>query len=102
MLGTTHRQFIDSVRRGCGDRLKVEGHSELFSGLAWPDEQALRLGLTDGLDSASYMVRKVVEGKKIENHTVQESPFGRFVRKFDASVAERLALWMGWQGLVLC
>ncbi|MBV6334009.1 S49 family peptidase, partial [Pseudomonas aeruginosa] len=29
VLDTTHKQFIDSVKKGRGDRLKVEGHPEL-------------------------------------------------------------------------
>ncbi|MEV1909385.1 signal peptide peptidase SppA [Pseudomonas aeruginosa] len=101
VLDTTHKQFIDSVKKGRGDRLKVEGHPELFSGLVWSGEQALQLGLIDGLGNASYVAREVVKEKKIEDYTVQESPFDRFAKKFGASVAERLALWMGWQGPVL-
>lgn len=57
--------------------------------------------MIDGLGNASYVAREVVKEKKIEDYTVQESPFDRFAKKFGASVAERLALWMGWQGPVL-
>ncbi|TWI53417.1 protease-4 [Pseudomonas duriflava] len=101
VLNTTHQQFIDSVKRGRGDRLKVEGHPELFSGLVWSGEQALELGLIDGLGSASYVAREIVGEEKLVDYTVQDSPFDRFAKRIGTSVAEHLALMMGWQGPVL-
>ena len=51
MLDEIHRQFIDAVRQGRGERL-VEGRDkEIFSGLFWTGEQAKALGLVDGLGS---------------------------------------------------
>jgi len=32
------------------------------------------------------------------DYTVQESPFDRFSKKLGASVAERIALWAGFNG----
>lgn len=101
VLNTTHQQFIESVKKGRGDRLKVEAHPELFSGLVWSGEQALELGLVDKLGNASFVAREVVGAKDIVDYTVQESPFDRFSKKFGASVAERLAMWMGFQGPAL-
>ncbi|MBD2837447.1 signal peptide peptidase SppA [Pseudomonas sp. JM0905a] len=98
VLDTTHQQFIESVKKGRGDRLKVDGHPELFSGLVWSGEQALELGLVDKLGNTSFVAREVIGAKEIVDYTVQESPFDRFSKKFGASVAERLALWMGFQG----
>lgn len=101
VLDTTHQQFIDSVKKGRGDRLKVEGHPELFSGLVWSGEQALSLGLIDGLGSTSYVARDVVKEERLVDFTQEDSPFDRFAKRLGASVAERLALYMGWQGPVL-
>lgn len=101
VLDTTHKQFIDSVKKGRGDRLKDKEHPELFSGLIWSGEQALPLGLIDGLGSSSYVAREVIKEKEIVDYTIQETPFDRFAKKIGASVAERLALWMGWQGPAL-
>jgi len=101
VLDTTHQQFIDSVKKGRGDRLKVEGHPELFSGLVWSGEQALPLGLIDGLGSASYVAREVVKEERLVDFTQEDSPFDRFAKRLGASVAERLALYMGWQGPTL-
>lgn len=98
VLKTTHQQFIESVKKGRGDRLKVSEHPELFSGLVWSGEQALELGLVDKLGNASFVAREVIGAKDIVDYTVQESPFDRFSKKFGTAVAERLALWMGFQG----
>ncbi|AZD07229.1 Putative peptidase [Pseudomonas chlororaphis] len=101
VLDTTHRQFIASVKQGRGERLKDKEHPELFSGLVWSGEQALQLGLIDGLGSASSVARDVIGEKELVDFTVQESPFDRFSRKLGASVAEHLAVWMGFQGPTL-
>lgn len=101
VLEVTHQQFIDSVTKGRGERLKVAEHPELFSGLIWSGEQALRLGLVDALGNTSYVAREVIGEKKLVDFTVRESSFDRFAKKFGASVAEHLALWMGFQGPVL-
>lgn len=101
VLDTTHRQFIASVKQGRGDRLKDKDHPELFSGLVWSGEQALPLGLIDGLGSASSVARDMIGEKELVDFTVEESPFDRFSKKLGASVAEKLALYMGFQGPAL-
>lgn len=98
VLDTTHRQFIESVKKGRGDRLKVDGHPELFSGLVWSGEQALELGLVDKLGSTSYVAREVIGAKEIVDYTKQDTPFDRFAKRLGASMAEQLAMWMGVQG----
>ncbi|PWB35910.1 signal peptide peptidase SppA [Pseudomonas sp. SDI] len=101
VLETTHRQFIASVKQGRGERLKDKDHPELFSGLIWSGEQALQLGLVDGLGSTDYVAREVVGEKTLVDFTVEESPFDRFSKRIGASVAEHLAMWMGFQGPTL-
>jgi protease-4 len=101
VLDTTHKQFIASVKQGRGDRLKDKDHPELFSGLVWTGEQALPLGLIDGLGSTSSVARDVIGEKKIVDYTVQESPFDRFSKKLGASVAEQIAMWAGFNGPTL-
>ena len=98
VLNTTHQQFIAMVKQGRGDRLKDKEHPELFSGLIWTGEQAKALGLVDGLGSASYVAREIVGEKELVDFTVQESPFDRFSKRIGASVAEHLAMYMGFQG----
>ncbi|MDD1965557.1 signal peptide peptidase SppA [Pseudomonas sp. NPDC090203] len=98
VLDTTHKQFIASVKAGRGDRLKDKDHPELFSGLVWTGEQAVGLGLVDGLGSASYVARDVIGEKEMVDYTVQESPFDRFSKKLGSSVAEKIAMWAGFNG----
>ena len=101
VLQTTHRQFIASVKQGRGERLKDAEHPELFSGLVWSGEQALQLGLIDALGNTSYVAREVIGEKELVDFTVQESPFDKFAKTLGASMAERIALWMGFQGPAL-
>lgn len=101
VLETTHRQFIASVKQGRGDRLKDAEHPELFSGLVWSGEQALQLGLIDALGNTSYVAREVIGEKELVDFTVEESPFDRFAKTLGASMAERIALQMGFQGPAL-
>lgn len=98
VLATTHRQFIDSVKQGRGDRLQVAEHPELFSGLIWSGEQALELGLVDGLGSAGYVAREVIGEDELVDFTVKDSTLDRFTKKLGASVGSQLALWLGIQG----
>ena len=101
VLNVTHQQFIDSVKQGRGDRLKDKEHPELFSGLVWTGQQALPLGLIDGLGNTSSVARDEIGAKDLVDFTVQESAFDRFSKKLGASVAEQLAMWMGFQGPTL-
>jgi len=98
VLGTVHQQFIDSVKAGRGDRLKADEYPELFSGLIWSGEQALKLGLVDGLGSTSFVAREIIGEENIQDFTRQPNPLERLSRSLGASVAERLALWMGFSG----
>src|SRR5690554_7505358 len=59
VLEVTHNQFIEQVKKGRGDRLA--DNPDLFSGLVWSGEQALELGLIDGLASSSQIARRSEE-----------------------------------------
>ncbi|QAX82191.1 S49 family peptidase [Candidatus Pseudomonas adelgestsugas] len=98
VLDTAHHQFIASVKQGRGDRLQDKDHPELFSGLVWSGEQALPLGLIDGLGSVSSVAWDVIGEKDLVDFTVQESPLDRFSKKLGASVIDKLALYLGFQG----
>nr|WP_246480212.1 S49 family peptidase [Motiliproteus sediminis] len=93
VLKTTHEQFIDQVRKGRGDRLVDD--EALFSGLIWTGEQALELGLIDGLGSASYVARELVGEENIVNFTHKATPIERLAERFGATFAKTLATEMG-------
>ncbi|MEX2474231.1 S49 family peptidase [Marinobacter sp.] len=89
VLETTHQQFIEKVREGRGDRLADD--ERLFSGLIWTGEQALELGLVDGLGSASHVARQVVGEEELVDYSRRKSPFQNIVDQFGVSVGGALA-----------
>ena len=86
MLNQIHQQFISVVRRGRGDRLKET--PELFSGLFWSGQQAVELGLADGLGSLDFVAREVVKAADIIDYTRRENVAERLARRFGAAVGE--------------
>lgn len=89
VLETTHSQFIDSVRKGRGDRLADD--ERLFSGLVWSGEQALELGLIDGLGSSSHVARQVIGQEDLVDYSRRKSPFQNIVDQFGVSVGSGIA-----------
>jgi protease-4 len=89
VLATTHRQFIDQVKKGRGDRLKDS--DDLYSGLVWPGEKALELGLVDGLGGASYIAREVVKVEDMVDFSVKPNPVEKLVNQLGLSIGEGLA-----------
>ncbi|MFT7388344.1 MAG: protease-4 [Candidatus Endobugula sp.] len=87
VLSTTHKQFIQAVETGRGDRL-VKDDEDLYSGLIWSGEQALGLGLIDGLGSAGYVAREVINVEQVIDYTLRPTPFEKFSRNFGISVGE--------------
>lgn len=95
VLDTTHQQFIRQVEQGRGERLK--GGDELYSGLVWSGEQALELGLIDGLGSASHVAREVIQVPKLVDYTHRPSPFDRFIDRLGVVFATQLATQLSHQ-----
>jgi len=85
LLDQVHGQFIDAVKRGRGDRLADD--PDLFSGLVWTGEQALELGLIDGLGSSGYVAREVIGTDRIVNYTPKREIWERVVDRIGASAA---------------
>lgn len=90
-LEIIHRQFVDQVKKGRGDRLK--DNDELFSGLIWSGEQALELGLIDGLGSAGHVARDVIGAEEIVDYSMQPDPFEAFAKRFGLAAGK--AFFMG-------
>ena len=89
VLKVTHRQFIEQVRKGRGDRLKES--PDTFSGLIWSGEQALEMGLIDGLSSMSALVRTRFSTEEIVNFTRRPDPWEELVQKLGVSLGEGVA-----------
>ena len=88
MLGQIHAQFIEVVKKGRGDRLKENG--DTFSGLVWNGQQAVALGLADGLGNLDYVAREIVKAEEIVDYTRRENVGLRLAKRFGASVGEGL------------
>lgn len=89
VLKVTHKQFIAQVKKGRGDRLKDD--DKVFSGLIWTGEQALEMGLVDGLGSTSYVAREVIGEENMVDFTLKISPLELFAERFGVSAASTLA-----------
>ncbi len=90
VLNTTHRQFIEQVENGRGERLK-KGDPLLYSGVVWSGEQALELGLVDGLGSSSYVAREIVGYKDIVNYTARPNRLDELFNKLGTSLGKGVA-----------
>ncbi len=88
LLDNVHKQFIDAVKAGRGDRLK--NNSKLTSGLVWSGEKSLELGLIDGLASTSKVAREIIGIEKIADYTPRPNYIDRFADKFGASISQSL------------
>lgn len=89
VLNTTHRQFVDAVRAGRGERLVDD--ERLFSGLVWSGEQAVALGLVDGINSLEGLARELLDEPRLRDYTPRLDPFERLTRHFGRVAAE----WLG-------
>ncbi|MGB9671064.1 MAG: signal peptide peptidase SppA [Halothiobacillaceae bacterium] len=95
LLGEVHAQFMDVVRKGRGERLKET--PELFSGLVWTGEQAVGLGLVDGLGGVDYVAREIVKAEKVVDVTPKGDVFERLIDRLGVSIS--LALMRAQFGL---
>jgi protease IV len=84
MLNQIHQQFIKVVRDGRGSRLKET--PDTFSGLFWTGEEAVRMGLADGLANLDYVAREIVKADNIVDYTPQEDVASRLAKRFGASI----------------
>ncbi len=84
MLDQIHQQFIDVVKQGRGQRLKIS--ADTFSGLYWNGEQAIEMGLADHLGSLDYVAREVVQAAEIIDYTPKENVAERLAKRFGASM----------------
>lgn len=93
VLDTTHRQFIEQVKKGRGERLK--DNDKMFSGLVWTGEQALELGLLDGIGSSSYVAREVVGAEEMVDYTSQPQLWQKILDRVSTTFAKTISAEMG-------
>ncbi|TMH13242.1 MAG: S49 family peptidase [Betaproteobacteria bacterium] len=84
MLDQIHRQFIRVVKEGRGKRLKES--PELFSGLYWNGEEAVKMGLADKFGNLDYVAREVIKAEDVVDYTPRENVAERLAKRFGASI----------------
>jgi protease-4 len=89
LLDQIHRQFIDIVRQGRGKALKET--KDMYSGLFWIGDDAIKLGLVDELGGASYVAREVIGAEEIVDYTFRENVFDRFARRIGTAMAQTMS-----------
>ena len=87
MLNQIHAQFINVVKTGRGDRLKLDTPG-LFSGLFWSGEQAVEYGLADQLGNVDYVAREVIKAEEVIDYTRRDNVAEKLAKKFGAAMAE--------------
>lgn len=97
VLQQTHLQFIAAVKTGRGERLQMT--DEITSGLIWNGEQALGLGLIDGLGGVRYVAREIVGEEELRDYTVKDSPLKMLLQDFGVSVGKGIALALKGDGV---
>jgi protease-4 len=86
MLDQIHRQFIDVVRKGRGERLKET--PDTFSGLFWNGEEAVKMGLADGFGNLDYVAREIIKAEEVIDYTPKENVAERLAKRFGAAMGE--------------
>ena len=88
LLNEVHNQFIDAVKKGRGNKLAL--NSDIFSGLFWSGESAIKLGLADGYGDMDLVAREIIGHEKIIDFTIQSNFADRFAKKLGASIGSSM------------
>jgi protease IV len=84
MIDQIHLQFIGVVKDGRGPRLKET--KEMFSGLFWNGEEAIKLGLADKVGNLDFVAREVIKAEEIIDYTTHDNLAERFAKRFGAAI----------------
>ncbi len=84
MIDQIHQQFITVVKDGRGPKLQES--KEMFSGLFWNGEEAIRLGLVDKVGNLDFIAREVIKAEEIIDYTTHDNLAERFAKRFGAAI----------------
>ena len=88
LLKEVHNQFIEVVKKGRGNKLAQ--NPEIFSGLFWSGESAIKLGLADSYGDIDLVARDIVGHEKVVDFTYQSNFADRFAKKLGASIGSKI------------
>ena len=89
LLKEVHEQFIKVVKKGRGS--KLVNNPDIFSGLFWSGESAIKLGLADSFGDVDLVAREIVKHEKIVDFTIESSFSDRFAKKLGAGIGSSLS-----------
>ena len=100
LLAEVHKQFIDVVRQGRGNRLKES--PDMFSGLMWTGSQSIQMGLADDFGTVDSIARDIIKAENILDYSVKENIAERFAKRLGADVSQTLLInLLGRQGVAV-
>lgn len=99
MLDDVHLQFINKVKEGRGDRLKID--EQTFSGLFWTGTQAKERGLIDGFASTGELARNIVKIDNLIDYTHKQSVFERVTKSIGTAMINQLPAALGLKSGIL-
>lgn len=85
VLDDVHQHFITAVKQGRGKRLKQDT-PDLFSGLFWTGDQAIKLGLADKAGSVTSLARELKLQDNVVDYTIQHNPLESLFGRVGASL----------------
>ncbi len=88
LLKEVHDQFINVVKKGRGP--KLANNSDIFTGLFWSGESAIKLGLADDYGDIDFVAREVVGYERIVDFTTQKNFVDRFANKIGAGIGSSI------------
>jgi protease-4 len=88
LLAKMHEQFINAVKQG--RKGKLQDDPNIFSGLFWNGQEAVALGLIDGLGSSSYVARDIIGIEQVVDHTHKEDWLERFSEQMGSRLTNAL------------
>lgn len=92
MLSHVHHQFIEVVKTHRGNRLKDDPN--LFTGMVWSGEDALGLGLVDGMGDRRSVAEQILKFQKIVDYTQPADVFSK-LSQIQATASSAISTVMG-------
>jgi len=89
LLGGIHKQFINAVKQGRGDRLKE--NPDMFSGLVWTGEESVELGMADAIGSSGYVAREIIGEEEIVDFTQAPDLLERITDRIGVAMAKAMS-----------
>lgn len=93
LIDNIHRQFIDAVKQGRGQRLKDD--PALFSGLVWTGAEGIKLGLVDEIGDVRSVAKNAIGADELVNFTPRGHLLDRLSHRIGASFGHALQAALG-------